>query len=337
MSKKLMAVASVAALALSALVAAPASASSVNISSVTDVSGAGTLASPYTHAAPLGNELDNDGTTDGATTNTAVRFVVTSAAGKTVTITSTGSVKLLDEATDADNLYNTTSGTQSLSLATGSGTTVTFWAYSTSITAGTVVIADQGNVATVYVAMSKANAATGLRPYNLDLTVPSVGTIGNSVTIQAKVTDVFGNEITATNAGTFDKTTDLDVVIIGGGTLADSGNWTYSTVRKLWEAKVNIPAAGGVQAVGVTLQDADTAIATLAAAGFDAPRVSGFSTINSQDSAALIVTLQGQVATLQAQVADMRTKARSVTKKKYNTLARKWNAANPTARVALKK
>ena len=334
MSKKLIAVASAAALALTVLVSAPASAN-VDLAVVAQ-GGSGTALAPYTNAAPFANELLNDGTTANGATNTAVRFVVTSATGKTVTVTSTGAVKLLDAATSVTNLYTTASGTQSLSIATGSGTTATFWAFSTSITAGTVVISDQGNVKTVNVAMDKSS--TNLKPYNMTLAGPASGTNGTAVTIDATVTDVFGNVMDSTNAGAFAKATDLDVVIIGGGTLAASSTaWSYSTTRKVWEAKVNLPSTGGQQAVGVTLQVGNAAITSLAAAGFAAPTTSGFLTINSQDSAAEIVALQGQVAALTAQLADSRSKARSVTKKKYNTLARKWNAAFPSQKVALKK
>jgi hypothetical protein len=321
MSKKLIAVASAAALALSALVGvAPASATSVSYT-VVDLAGAGTSASPYTHSAPFANELLNDGTTDAAATNTAVRYVVTSATGKTVTVTSTGGVKLLDAATTTTNKYDTTSGTQTLSLPTGSGTTATFWAYSTSITAGTVVITDQGNVSTSYVAMAKTSA--NLKPYNVSVSAASAATAGTLTTLSAVVTDVFGNVIDSTNAGSFAKATDLDTVIIGGGTIASSSTaWSYSTTRKAWEAKIQLPVDGGTQAVGVTLQDANAAISTLVAAGYAAPKDSGFVTIAAQDSTTLITTLQGQVAALKAD---------------YNALAAKYNKlVKKKNRVALK-
>jgi hypothetical protein len=319
MSKKLIAVAAAAALALTALVAAPASA---NVSvTVVASGGTGAATTPYTNAAPFANELLNDGTTADSATNTAVRFVVTSAANKTVTVSSTGAVKLLDAATTSTNKYDTTSGTQTLSLPTGSGSTATFWAYSTSITAGTVVISDQGNVKTVSVAMSKAS--TSLKPYNVTVSAASAATAGTLTTLSATVTDVFGNVIDSTNAGSFAKATDLDTVIIGGGTIASSSTaWSYSTTRKAWEAKIQLPVDGGTQAVGVTLQDANAAISTLVAAGFAAPKDSGFLTIAAQDSTTLITTLQGQVAALKAD---------------YNALAAKYNKlVKKKNRVALK-
>jgi hypothetical protein len=328
MSKKLIAVAAAAALALTGLVSAPASATSVSFT-VVDFAGSGTSTAPYTHSAPLANELLNDGTIDGAATNTAVRYVVTAVANTTVSITSTGGVKLLDAQTNSTNKYDTTSGSTSLSLPTGSGTTVTFWAFSTSITPGTVVITDRGNVSTSFVAMSKTSA--NLKPYNVKVSAPAAATAGTQATLAATVTDVFGNVIDSTNAGSFARATDLDVVIIGGGTLADSGNWTYSTTRKVWEAKVNLPTTGGTQAIGVTLQDANAAISSLVAAGFAAPVTGGFVTINAQDQSALITTLQGQVAALTAQL------AASVSKAKYNKLAKRWNRANPSNKVKLAK
>jgi hypothetical protein len=47
--------------------------------------------------------------------------------------------------------------------------------------------------------------------------------------------------------------------------------------------------------------------------------------------------LNDRIAVLTTQLAASRPIATSVTKKRYNTLARKWNAANPGAKVALKK
>jgi hypothetical protein len=323
MSKKLIAVAAAAALALTGLVATPASAN-VTVA-VVAAGGTGSSTTPYTNAAPFANELLNDGTTVDSQTNTAVRFVVTSAANKTVTVSATGAVKLLDAATTSTNKYSTANGTQSLSLPTGSGTTATFWAYSTSITAGTVVITDQGNVKTVSLAMSKAN--TSLKPYNVAVSAASAATAGTLTTLAAVVTDVFGNVIDSTNAGSFAKATDLDVVIIGGGTIASSSTaWSYSTTRKSWDAKVQLPVDGGTQSIGVTLQDANAEIATLVAAGFEAPKNSGFVTIAAQDGTTLITTLNGQIAALKAD---------------YNALAAKWNARvaskkAPKKKVALK-
>jgi hypothetical protein len=157
----------------------------------------------------------------------------------------------------------------------------------------------------------------------MTLSAPAAATAGTLTTLSATVSDVFGNVIDSTNAGSFVKTTDLDTVIIGGGTIASSSTaWSYSTTRKVWEAKVQLPVDGGTQAIGVSLQDTNAAIATLVAAGFAAPKDSGFVTIAAQDSTALVTTLQGQVAALKAD---------------YNALAAKYNKlVKKSKRVALK-
>jgi hypothetical protein len=100
-------------------------------------------------------------------------------------------------------------------------------------------------------------------------------------------------------------------------------------------------ATAGQIAVSGTLAGTPT---TAQITAFGTPVRSYFTIITTASQAAQLATLTTQVTELQAkvtaltdQLAASRPVADSVTKKKYNTLARKWNAANPGAKVALKK
>lgn len=151
MSKKLIAVASAAALALTALVAVPASATTISAVKVTtyqsglsggtaDVNHTSSTdaVTAQTFAASRLVQFDQTGTT----TRTAVRFDVTTSAAATVTVSSTGGVKLSATLVDgAGAAIKVTDGTQSLAGTTVTGVlTYAFYAWNTSTTAGTVVV-----------------------------------------------------------------------------------------------------------------------------------------------------------------------------------------------------
>ncbi len=328
MSKKLIAVASAAALALTGLVGvAPAIALSP---SVVASSGAGTSTDPYVSNAAESNEILADGVAGnkGLATTTAVRYSINVAAETTTVVTSTGGVKLSAVQTTTTNGLTAAGGVQSLSLASGTGTEVVFYAWNTSTTAGTVVIDYAGDRKTDHL-----RGAVG-GPYSVSVTAPSVVGIGGQATLSAVVKDVFGNEVTELNATTagFAKATDLATTFIGGASLA-GGGWTYSTVRKAWEAKINGPSAAGQQAMTLELKKGNAAIASLAANGFSAPAATFFTSFNSPDLAVANAALTAQVAALQAQLAESRLKVNSVTKKRWNKLVRAHRALGGTAKL----
>ena len=331
MSKKLIAVASIAALALSALVAAPAQANVTLTADGTNIStttGVGSAATPLLHASPEANDLVWTSTENA--TNTVVRYTVTTAQNKVVTVNATGGIRLVTELTSATNGVNASSGVAQLSVNSGSSTSVIFYAYTTSTTAGTVAVSYEGSTSSLSL-RSKAGGA-----YNISVTAPANVGEGATVSLDATVTDVFGNTITDTNKGesVVRPFAAASTTVTRTGAVALVGDAaTWNSIRKVWEAKVTGSAGGGSAAASVEL----TGVTSLTTLGLPAPRTVAFVSLNTTDLAAANLALTAQVAALQAQMADMRTKARSVTKKKYNTLARKWNAANPGARVALKK
>jgi hypothetical protein len=327
MSKKLIAVAAAAALALTGLVAAPANATTitgVSIWTTEDLSAAGaatdshsgtTSVSATTYAAS--RTVDFNATGD--TTRTAVRFVVTTSAATTVTISSTSGVKISESPNDADGkALSVTSGSQSLAIiTTANKLTAEFYAWNTSTTAGKVSISTPGSLNT-YNVKGTLGTAYNIQNVKFPTSVLSGSTIANSKSIISfDVTDAYGNKLDTPNIGT--------VAVEAFG--ANNTPATYNTTRKQYEAIVFGTAADNV-AMSVTLTADD-----LSDNGFAKPVTYAFSASVGADLATQVATLTAQVAALQAQLAASRTKANSVTKKRWNKLVRAHRALGGTAKL----
>jgi hypothetical protein len=310
MSKKLIAVVAAAALALTGLVATPANATTITSVKINKdnsaaqggtetVSHAGTTSvSPVTYAS----SRTWDWADTGSTTRNVVRFDVTTSAATTVTVSSTGAVKVSSALADADgNAYKVTDGSQSISLTTtASNLVATFYALNTSTTAGKVSISTAGSLNTYNV---KGLAGTA---YNLtDVKFPTSITSGNAeadgAVISFQVTDAYGNKLDTANLAA------VTTSALGATVSAE----TYSTVRKQYEALVFGTASANV-AMTVALDAAD-----LSANGFAKPVKYAFSSSSAGSLADQVTALTAQVAALKAD---------------YNALAERWNK-----RVASKK
>jgi hypothetical protein len=331
MSKKLIAVAAAAALALTGLVGvAPANATITVVFST--LAADGTTDTAFTPSAtssgasaqiavPFNNKLEYTVTT--ARSSLAKVTVNSIVSGNVVTASSTGGLKIIDvdgfgsdfAAEDAaDKDYTSASGTESLSK-TATTTSLSFYVYTTKTSAGSLTVSVGGNSRVVYIKGLVGPA------YRLSMTAPtSVGTVApTSNNVFASVVDVFGNNVESGSG--------LTAAATSGATLT---TLTWDADDKRYEAKVHNATAGPF-AITASITD-PTEVTALGA-----KVVTAFATVNAVDASAQVVLLTAQVAALQAQLENSRPTATSVTKKKYNTLARKWNAANPSARVALKK
>jgi hypothetical protein len=320
MSKKLIAVASAAALALTALVGiAPASASAPSIALVGGDASAGTAADPREVSVPFNNTIDSDASTD-----TAVEFTIgTSPAlviGDVITITTTGSVKVVESEveTASANFNASTLGKSSLTITKTNTTAVEVFAYTTSDTVGTVKIdiARTGlNTSNTYYIEGVAGAKHTIKNVT---GVPATMTATGTAVVDFQVYDVFGNVIEAdeTNVSASAVRTNMGVI-------------TWNASKKVYQSTIT--------STGTSPFVASLDITAATVVGLPSPADSIFAVINAAGAASQITTLTAQVAALTAQLAAARTVANSVTKKKYNTLARKWNAAFPSQKVALKK
>jgi hypothetical protein len=323
MSKKLIAVASAAALALTGLVGiAPATASvSVAYTSGNDVDANSKM---YATAAlatagsaaidvPSNNVLEYTNTAD---RDSLLKVVVTASSGDAVEATASAGKIVEDELDSADDEQDSKAGASTYSKsATGN---VTFYVFTTSTAVQTLTIKVNGNTSVKYF-----KAAAG-PAYNIkSVTVPDSvieGATPSSDNLKIAITDVFGNNVSGAT---------VNAAVLGGGGAVDDATPDYDSDAKVYEAKVSATASGSFAlSVTITAEDVD---------GLPDAVDSFFKTINSSDAAASITALTAQVAALTAQLAESRPIATSVTKKKFNTLARKWNAANPGNKVALKK
>ena len=333
MSKKLIAVAAAAALALTGLVAVPAQAATIttDINNVNAADNYATAATAFviTHAMESGT-LDYVG----ETTGTVARFEVTTGAATTLAISTTGGVKLTDTLEDSnEDALKIGAGSATLTKATKTGDlTYTFYAYTNSTTAGSVVV-DSGSQKKTYFIKATAGSPQNLVDVKFPASVLSndVDTNASTNLITYQVTDAFGNKLTSGATVALTAT---------GATVTAGANGTYNnaTAKKRWENWVT-----GTTQASVSMQLSLTAT-DLTGAGFPKANKVAFSTTSAGSLADQVKTLTAQVTDLTGKVAALTTQleasrpvATSVTKKKYNTLARKWNAANPSNKVALKK
>jgi hypothetical protein len=314
MSKKLIAIAAAAALALTGLAAVPANAStisSVKISdSLTPAPVAGTashvdsdsavMAATWASARNVVFGLDADSY---GTTRTAVRFEVLTSDTSSVVVTATGGVKLATAVSVAGVALKVDAGSTTLTGATAAGSattlTYTFYAWSTSTTAGKVVIETPGSKNTYYVMANEGPA------YNLaSVTFPTSLTTGQTDgKLTYTLSDAYGNLIA--------DGTKLQPTGFGSST---NGAATYSTVTKLYSSTLGAVTDANV-ALSITLPAFDGTDYTTV--GFPKRVSTAFKLVSAADLATQVTALTAQVAALTATVAGLTSD--------YNALAKKWN------------
>lgn len=280
LTKPLIAIASAVALVTTALVVSPANAA-ITASVTGATSGSGTVASPYVLNVPADNVVDTE----------ALTIAVTVAANTNVTAAATG-VKLLTALDTATTDVNSASGSATFSANSGTGTTVTFYAFTTSTTAGSVVVTVGGDT-TTYAVKGAAGSA-----YNLSTVVPTVAGLGVDVDFTATATDVFGNAVENATITTS----------VLRGTVKTALTWDATDKR--YEGVITTPAVAG--AVAGIAKIVATDVAGLAKAKTE----SSFS-IAAADLATQVVTLSAAVAAKDAEIKAL--------KAKYNSLAKRYN------------
>jgi hypothetical protein len=198
MSKKLIAVASAAALALSALVAIPAAAAEPTVAFVGQADGAGTSSTPYTINVPYSNSVER--------TSNAIEFTVSALeTGDVVRITTSGSVKAIDSAVNVPNstIFDVTSAHKSsIEKTRTSDASYKFMVQNTTTTAGTVVV----SVSRTGLTSTSTTYVKGIAgaPYKItDVTgVPTTMAKLATAAVTFKQTDIFGNAVETAFGGT---------------------------------------------------------------------------------------------------------------------------------------
>jgi hypothetical protein len=276
--KPLIAIASAVALVATAILAVPANAT-VNAAvtvGVTDVATTSKVSTtPATPTVPSDNKVDLADT---------VKFVVTVATGTVVRASATDA-KLVTALDAADAPVSASAGTSSVEIATGSGATATFYAFTTKTTAGSVVVSVGGSSTTYYL---KGVAGPA---YNLSVSVPTVAGLGSDVDFTATATDVFGNAVENATITT----------TLLRGTVKTALTW--NSTDKLYKGVITTPAAAGAVA-GI--------------ANISATDVTGLAKAVKEVSFSIAAAdLLTQVATLNAENAKL--------KSDFNKLAAKYN------------
>jgi hypothetical protein len=293
LKKPLIAMAAALALVTTALVT-PASASlsaAVTVGS-TDVATTSKVATtPATPTVPSDNKVDLADT---------VKFVVTVATGTVVRATATDA-KLVTALDAVGAEVPASAGAASVEINTGSGTTATFYAFTTKTTAGSVVVTAGGSSSTYYL---KGIAGPA---YNLSASVPTVAGLGSDVDFTATATDVFGNAVENATITT----------TLLRGTVKTALTW--NSTDKLYKGVITTPATAGTVAGIATISATD--VTGLAKAVKEV-----YFSIATADLAAQVAILSAANAKLTAD---------------YNKLATRWNnkVANKTTlkkKVALK-
>ena len=241
------------------------------------------------------------------------------------------------------------SGTSTLSIATGTGTSADFYVYTKSTAVGSVSITRAGTT-TVYYVQGTAGALN-----SITLTAPASAAAGTSQVLKVSGFDVFGNPKGGAT---------INTLVSSSGVALSTALTTDTAVATLGtkEQTVTLPASGSVTVV---------AYATVATAvtGLAAPVGSVSATIVVRDIAAELAAKNAELATansalavanaalaaeragraadkvaadsatVTAKVASDLATATSAAKYKaeYNALATKWNKKFPKLKVALKK
>ena len=296
MSKKLIAVASAAALALTALVAVPAVAmpfgegaqtgNSITISdSGSRASGAGTISDPILIKVP------EEGTVVSVTT---LRFDVSSdVKSRAFTVTSTSGIKLLDAVADATNKYTAASGSASLSLTTNATGKAEFIAFPTSTTKGVITVTLDGDITQIYM------TGTVGAPWDLKSVVYPTVEEKTAAVVTAVVTDAFGNEIQASGPL-------LKVTPVGAGVATLAVTMNYSATTKRFEGTIPAGTTTGQLALGLELNVAS-----------NDDKVAAFGKADNTAFGVVTVGAAGDVKALRAEIAAL--------KADYNKLAARWN------------
>jgi hypothetical protein len=262
-SFKKIALAVAAAMTLGTIAAAPASATvmtvAVSLNNVDNTTN-GVISTPAALPVPADNEID---ATD------ALKFVATVATGTSVTAVATNATIVSALHTSAAPV-GASSGSSSLTIATGTGNTATFFVYTKTTAIGTVVITNGGTQLTYYV------QGTAGKINNLTVSAPAAGAAGTKQDIVVTATDAFGNKVSGKSitATVFAATAVLETATVTTGvTLTDFGTATF---------KATLPTTGTRSLITFAPTTSTDAVAA-AVVGLTAPTLAPFAEIAVRD------------------------------------------------------
>jgi hypothetical protein len=310
-SFKKIALAVVAAMTLGMVAVAPANATVMTVAVTlnnTPNTTNGVIATPATLPVPEDNKID---ATD------ALKFVATVAVGTSVSAVATNAT-IVSALHDPVAPVGASSGSSSLTIATGTGDKATFFVYTKTTAIGTVVINNGGTTLTYYV------QGTAGKINNLTVSAPAAGAAGTKQDIVVTATDAFGNKVSAKSitATVFAATAVLDTATVStGATLTDFGTATF---------KATLPTTGTRSLITFAPTNAGDAVAG-AVVGLTAPTLAPFAEIAVRD---LVSELAAEKAAKDAALAAKAVADAAVVKANADAVAAK--AASDAALAAEK-
>jgi hypothetical protein len=309
LKKPLIAIAAAIALTTSALVAGPALA--VGATYALTVAGSAPATAGTTEASAIALPVPADNSVD--TTDTLDFALTGITAGETVAVAATDATLIAAGTTGA---ITASSGSATLNISTGTGTTAGFKVYTKTTKVGKVVITVGTATPVTYYVKGNAGALN-----TITLSAPTAA-LGTTAKVTATGTDVFGNAVSGA-------TVSLQVINA-------KGTNTYSLTT----------TADGTAVKDLTGLSVDTydliATATVATAVTGLTVPAGFirGTLKVVDLAALVATKDAELAVANATIADLKAQLvalQAAEIKKYNALAAKWNKKFPKSKIALRK
>jgi len=316
--------------------AAQANAGTVTLTVAGSAATGGTVVTtPVSLPVPADNSID---------AADALRIAVTGVdTGTTVTAVATNATIVPALATSAAPV-NASSGSSTLSIATGTGTAADFYVYTKSTAVGTVAITRAGTT-TVYYVQGSNSAATA---NSITLSAPASGAAGTSQVLKVSAFDVFGNPKSGVTINTLVSsngvatatalTTDTATATLGTKeqtlTLPASGSVVVTAYATVASAVTGLAAPVGAVTATITVRDLASELA-VANAALAAERAGRAADKAAADKALADAIAKAATDSATAKAAADLAKATYI--REYNALAKKWNAKNPRAKVALKK
>ena len=208
----------------------------------------------------------------------ALKIAVTSVDTGTVVTAVAVNATLVPALSATGAAVTASSGSSTLSIATGTGTSADFYVYTKSTAVGTVSITRAGTT-TVYYVQGSNSAATA---NSITLSAPTSGAAGTSQVLKVSAFDVFGNPKSGVTVNTL---VSSNGVATATALTTDTATATIGTK----EQTITLPASGSVTV---------TAYATVAAAvtGLSAPVGSVVATVAVRDLAGELAAKNAELA-----------------------------------------
>lgn len=166
----------------------------------------------------------------------AVKFALTNIVSGTSVVINTTKATVVSALHTATAPVTSKSGSSSLTINVGTGTTAEFFVYTTTTEVGTVTVVNGSNTLTYYVKGTAGGA------YNLDASVKADVSTASIVENSVKITDIFGNIVGGVTPA---------VTVIGATIEVAAG--ASDTTTGISKFSVKYPATAGQSAISIAL------------------------------------------------------------------------------------